>query len=441
MAEVTGAGGGRGARPWSPNRLTLPRGGRVVAFEERLFWAVFDRQECSREELRRLHEVSSATISRAVALLHERGLVSELPASSQGRGRRRGLLRVNPSLVKLLGLEIDFDRVTAVVVDATGGLLGRGARSVEARDGIQAILAPADEAIAEALRDAGVSGRAVRYLGVGHPGAFDLETGRCLIWAGAPAWTGTPVRSVLEQRYGWETVLDDRSRVYALAERRASPGDGRHPYALYVVAGTGVGAGIFIDGRLYRGASGGGTEIGHLVVDPSGPLCACGMRGCVEAYAAAAAILRGARQLPGADSPAGIDLAPAAYTVEEVARSARLGEPPAAATMERAAWALGSGIANAVQLLNPSLVVLAGRVARAGGRPMLERIEAIVRARCVPALARNLNFRLAPARKDIAAVGAALVAAEMAIEEALRERLYGRREPACPGRTRADASA
>ncbi len=394
---------------------------RVVEFEERLFWTIFDRQECSREELRRLHGVSPATVSRAVAILVEHGLVVEVLSAPEGRGRRRGLLRVNPSLVRLLGVEIDFDRVTAVVVDAAGNLLGRGARSCEAKEGIDAVLGPCDEAIEEALRDAGINARAVRYLGIGHPGAFDAEGEACLLWAGAPAWTGVPVRSVFERRYARKVALVDRSRAYALAERRASPPDGRHPYALYVIAGTGVGCGIFIDGRLYRGASGSGSEIGHIVVDPSGPRCECGRNGCVQAYAGSPAILRAAS--PGGESEA-------ERTVDDVAQAARLGDPLAAAAMGRAAWALGAGIANAVQLLNPSLVVLAGRVARGGGRPMLERVEAIVRQECVPTLVERLAFRLAPARKDIAAVGAALLAAEEAIQEVVCQRLYGARNRA-----------
>lgn len=415
MVDAVEPPGAAGARPRWLTRPGLRASSRVVEFEERLFWTIFDRQECSREELRRLHGVSLATVSRAVALLVENGLVVEELSTPGGRGRRRGLLRVNPSLVRLLGIEIDFDRVTAVLVDAAGNLLGRGARSCEAKEGIDAVLGPCDEAIEEALRDSGVTGRAVRHLGIGHPGAFDAEGEVCLLWAGAPAWTGVRVRSIFERRYGRKVALDDRSRAYALAERRASPSDGRHPYALYVIAGTGIGCGIFTDGRIYRGASGSGSEIGHTVVDPSGPRCECGRSGCVQAYAGAPAILGAAS--PGGESEAG-------RTVDDVVQAARLGDPLAAAAMERAAWALGAGIANAVQLLNPSLVVLAGRVARAGGGPMLERVEAIVRKECVPALVERLAFRLAPARKDIAAVGAALLAAEEAIQEVVCERLY-----------------
>ena len=178
--------------------------------------------------------------------------------------------------------------------------------------------------------------------------------------------------------------------------------------------------GVFLDGRLYRGASNGGGEIGHTAIDPNGPLCRCGNRGCVEAFAGTASILKFVRDALAAGASSSLR-APAGtvLTLRTVVAAAREGDAVALGALQRAAGALGTAVANTVQVLNPSLVVLCGELALAAGPEILEAVSGAVRAQCVETAADRVEIRLARPKKDISATGCALLAAEAEAERAL----------------------
>ncbi|HNY38825.1 MAG TPA: ROK family protein [Bryobacteraceae bacterium] len=228
-------------------------------------------------------------------------------------------------------------------------------------------------------------------------------------------------------RLWMEVTLDDRSRAIAIGERRAIREDCKHPDALYVNVGTGVGLGIFVGGQLYRGQAHAG-EVGHLTLDKNGPLCACGKKGCVEAYAAIPAVIRGVRGALAAGTASLIrDISlqyPGAATIEMVVAAAGKGDRVALSALQQAATGLGLGIAHAVLLLNPSLVALRGRLARIAGRHLVPAIRQTVRQQCSELTHGHFEIRLASAKKDVAAVGCALLAAEAEAAILVRESLY-----------------
>lgn len=395
--------------------------------EELMFWHVFDRHQCLRRDLADRFGLSGATISRTVSALLEKGLVVSALSGASRPGRKPQVLEINPKLANLLGVDIDLDRVMAVVTDMSGALLGRGAVRCNAEEGLAAAVGASRKAAELALADAGVEGCDIQHLGIAHPGDLDVERGVCVSWANAPAWKSTPIREAMQEAFQMKVTLDDRCRALALAERRTSPDDGRHPSAIYVHVGMGVGMGVFVDGRLYRGATGGGGEIGHTVIDPAGPLCKCGNRGCVEAYASIGAVQRFVREsLASASSPLIGALATDSageIPIEGIAAAARQGDRLAQAALERAATALGLGVANAIQILNPSLVVFTDRLARLAGERLLHTAVRIVRQRCVETASRKLEIRVSPPKKDISAIGSALLAAEAEAQRIVRTRL------------------
>jgi len=401
---------------------------RSHTFEEFVFWHIYDCQHCLRADLADRFGVSPATMSRAVALLLDSELVVETAAAGGGVGRKPHWLQVNPKLATLLGLEIDVDRVTAVVTDMSGLLLGRGAAQCDAHQGLEVVLRASQEAVRGALADSGVPRREIRHLGAGHPGDLDLNQGICTFWPSVRGWRNVPLRSALQEAFEMEVTIDDRSRALALGERRTSPEDGKHPNAIYVQVGTGICMGVFIDGRLYRGATLAGGEIGNLAIDFDGPLCDCGNKGCVESFATIGSILRYVRELlraEGSSRPQGTQLPDSNdLTIEIIAAAARRGDPVPLAALERAANAVGLGVANAVQILNPSLVVLCGRLTRAAGEYLIQAVRRTVQQRCVEMAKRCLEIRLSPPKKDISAVGCALLAAEAEAQRLVRLRLF-----------------
>lgn len=393
-------------------------------FEELLFWRIYDRPQCQRGDLAEHFGVSAATVSRAVAVLLEKDLVVETAADNAAPGRKPYLLQVNSRLATLLGLEIDVERVLAVVTDMAGVLLGRGAACCDAKDGIGAVLAACRLAAAAAMDDAGVHPSEIRHLGAGHPGHLDIGSGVCLYWANAPGWSGVPVRDSLADGFGIQVTLDDRSRALALGERRTSPEDWQHSTAIYISAGSGIGMGIFIDGRLFRGGNQRGGEIGHTLIDPNGPLCNCGSRGCVEAYAGTGAILRRAGESLDAGASTLLDRNKP-LTIEAVVSAARQGDRACAAALDAACRAIGVAVANLVQILNPTLVVLCNKLARLAGDPLRECVTRAIASQCAIPGSRPAEVRVSPPKKDIAAVGCALLAAEAEAQRVVRKRLFG----------------
>jgi predicted NBD/HSP70 family sugar kinase len=391
--------------------------------EDLIFWYVFDRPSCLRNDLGHQFAISLATVSRAVSALLDHGLLVETSSAVAAPGRKPQSLGINPKLAVLLGLDIQLDGVLAVVTDMAGTLLGRGAVRCNADQGVDAVLRASLKAADAALDDAEIPRAQIQHLGVGHSGDLDIKNGVCVSWANAPNWKSVPIRDLLSRTFGLDVTIDDRSRALALAERRTSPGDWEHSEAIYIVCAFGVGMGFFVDGRLYRGASQGGGEIGHTVIDPNGPACRCGSRGCLEAYAGTVSILRYVRDALGTGAVSSLRSTPdPELTLRVVAAAAHKGDALALASIERAAKALGTAVANTVQVLNPSLVVLCGELARGAGAEILEAVKRAVEAQCVETAARRVEIRLARPKKDISAIGCALLAAEAEAERVLRAR-------------------
>ncbi len=395
--------------------------------EESLFWEILYGHQTVRSELARLFNVSAPTISRSANILIAKHLIRETGSTSSSRGRRPAVLQVNPELAHVAGIEIDRDRIIAVVTDMGGNLLGRGAIAASARNPVRRTLLDCRKALRIAWADAGGRSISIARVGVGLGGTLDVENGLCMDWVGVPHWRRVNLLGALRETLDAEITLDDRARALALAQHLLWPENRRHRSAIYVQIGTGIGAGIFMNGRMLRGATMAGGEIGHIVIDRNGPLCACGRRGCVEAFASLGATMARVRQ--GFEKGVNTSLrdmvkSPAQLTLELIVSAARNGDPLARTALTEAGDALGIGIANAVQLLNPSLVVLAGKFAGAASDFFLEAVTSAVRDQCFETIARGLEIRVAQFRKDIAPVGCALLASLDVASEFIQRALF-----------------
>jgi glucokinase len=174
-----------------------------------------------------------------------------------------------------------------------------------------------------------------------------------------PGWRGFPLRARLAAELGGPVRLHNDAICLAVAEHWRGAAVG-HPHALGMVVSTGVGGGLVLGDRVVDGATGNAGHVGHVVVDPDGPLCPCGNRGCLEIVASGPAIARDAVER-GWRPPPGV---PA--SARELAAAARAGEPLAAAAFDRAGRMLGLGVATAVTLTDVSVVAIGGGVAQAG---------------------------------------------------------------------------
>ena len=289
----------------------------------------------------------------------------------------------------VIGIDVGGTMLKGGVCDR-GAAIVHGERRRTARDDAEAlvdgIVALAGDLAAEGRRRFGADG--VAGIGLAVPGLVDETRGVALRAVNLP-WRDLALAAVVGARLGLPALLSHDVRAAAAAEAALGAGRASDDF-LFVAIGTGIGAAIVHGGRPFLGAHGRAGELGHVVVEPDGPPCGCGARGCLEAIASAAAIERGYAAADGGRSGgegageavdegdgAGAD---ARASGREVAALAQAGDPVASEVWARAARALGAALSDAVALLDPGLVVVGGGLAEAGAQ-LLDPVAAELAAR------------------------------------------------------------
>ena len=302
-----------------------------------------------------------------------------------------------------VGVDVGGTKVVALRIDATGHELARASHATPADDmdaTLQTLVATSREVTSE---DA---------IGIGVAAAGMVEWGKGVLrYAPNLAWRDAAIADIVGGALHVPVVVDNDCTAGAFGELQAGAARG-FSHVLYVGVGTGIGGGLVLDGSVYRGAHGFAAEVGHIVVDPDGPVCGCGNRGCWETVASGSAITRegraAARDHPALAALAGGD--PDAVTGQIVVEAAREGDPLARGIVERVGRRLGEGLAGLANVLDPELIVVGGGVAGAGDllldparQTFADRIEGAAYRPEVPIVEAALG-------SDSAAVGAALLA-------------------------------
>lgn len=306
-----------------------------------------------------------------------------------------------------IGVDVGGSKILAVRAARDGTILDRAEDATPADD--------QDATMAKLIEAAGtlMTGEVVA-VGVGGAGMVDVANG-VLRYAPNLAWRDLPIAERMRSALGVPCQLDNDANVAAYAEYRFGAGRG-YRHLLLVTVGTGIGGGIITDGRLFRGAHGFAAEIGHIVVEPLGPLCGCGNHGCWEQVASGRAIGRlgreAAREVPRSriGRLAGGD--PDAVTGVTVTRAALEDDPTAVGILGTVGTRLGIGIAGLVNVLDPQVVVVGGGAIAAGDLLLeparvafLDTVEGPAWRPAVPIVAAQLG-------PDAGAVGAAALALE-----------------------------
>ena len=290
-----------------------------------------------------------------------------------------------------LGLDLGGSKLLAVVVRSDGTLVDRERLSTGRATSPERAIGLAVQA-ASALRSRGAGFSAA---GLGFPGLVDHTRGLVRSSVMLDGWKDVPLADHLARALGVPCAVDNDAHTAALAELdlRGAERDARGT-VLFVFVGTGIGGALAIDGRLHRGAGGFAGEIGNTSIDHAGATCWCGRRGCLNTLASGSAI--------SAQLPAGITLA----------EGWRTGHPGVIPAVERAAHSLGVGIGNAINLLNPGLVVLGGGIAELGAR-YLQAVASAAAREAFSESAASCRFELARAGYEAGALGAALMARDL----------------------------
>ncbi len=301
----------------------------------------------------------------------------------------------------LLGLDFGGTKHTAGVIAADNGS-ERAWRAKErvfsppganARYDIQTMFQLAHQLLA---------GDQAAAIGVSFGGPVNADTGVVRLSHHVPGWENTPLRDLLEKEFGAPAQVDNDANVAALGEHRFGAGKG-FDSLMYITVSTGVGGGWILNNRPWRGSDGMAGEIGHTVVDPGGPLCLCGKRGCVERLASGPYMAQDAREALNKEPEKSrgqtlLRLAkgnPDAITGQMISLAAEQGDELAQDLLERSAWALGVGIGNAANLVNPQRFILGGGVTKSGAH-FWESVRRTARSTALP----EVQFEILPTHLD-----------------------------------------
>jgi glucokinase len=315
----------------------------------------------------------------------------------------------------ILGVDIGGTKIAAGLVSREGTILKQIRKPMVANStaeaGLDAVVNAIDEMTSLTAAEGGFTS-----IGICAPGPLDPRTGVILNPPNVPCWRNFPVGQKLTERYGQRVKVDKDSNAAALAETRWGAARGYH-YVFYITLGTGIGTGLVLDGRVYRGNTGAAGEGGHMTIDPHGPICGCGKPGCIEILAAGPAIGARARAKIAAEPSRGpkmVELAkgnPASVASEHVAQAYAAGDPLAREVLEETIELLTAWLSNIVDLLDPDILVIGGGVAQML-QPFFGELKQGLLRWCVNPHVADIPLVLAHYRSDAGIAGGAALCVE-----------------------------
>jgi glucokinase len=308
-----------------------------------------------------------------------------------------------------VGIDIGGTKIAAGVLDRDMGILAVCTTKEHAGRPPAEVVSAVERVYRAMLEQAGISPGELAGVGLSFAGHTHGEQGVVLTSSNLPAWDRMPLRDVVAGRLGQLVLLDNDANLGALAEHRYGAGRGSKDM-VYATFSTGIGMGIIVDGKLYRGCTGTAGEIGHTVVVADGRRCSCGKRGCLMAYACGLALRDRAWECIQAGKETALrDLAwddPQLITGELISQVALKGDPVARGLIISAGRYLGIGLATIVQVLNPEVIVIGGGLTNIG--PMLlDPCTESLRQNIHPVLWGTGRIVLGQFQQDVSVIGAA----------------------------------
>jgi predicted NBD/HSP70 family sugar kinase len=362
------------------------RSGSLESLRERNRLRVIDalreRGAVSRADVARQTGLSRSTVSSLVAELQAEGLVVEREFAAAPRGPEGGrppvLIALDESAGALVGIDFGHRHARVAVSDLSFTVLAERTTEIDVDTAGRVALDLAAGLVCELLDEAGVDRARVLAAGIGIPGPLDRRSGLIQSRGILPSMDGIDTVAEMQDRLDLPVHLDNDANIGALGESTFGAGEGAAVMA-YLRLSAGIGAGLVIGGRPFRGAHGVAGEIGHVLVDPQGPICRCGNRGCLETVASGPALLRLVQASRDEE-----------LTVKRMIELARDGDAGCRRAIADAGQVVGGVVAGLVNLFSPEMVVIGGDLGDAGDL-LLEPLREAVRRDALPAAATDLK--------------------------------------------------
>jgi predicted NBD/HSP70 family sugar kinase len=362
------------SEPGSPSELRASN-------RERLTALLRSNGPMTQADLARASGLSPATVSSIARELREDGWLEDY--TSHGRG---AVLTLSRSAGMAIGIDFGHKHVRVAIADLGHTVLAETVEPLDVDHAADEGIALAGRIVRRLLDEVGATPDHVTGVGMGLPGPLRRDTGEVGDSAILPGWIHRRPAELMEAELGLPVLVENDANLGALAEIVWGAGRGCSD-VVYVKVASGVGAGLVLDNRIYRGFGGTAGEIGHLTINETGPVCRCGNRGCLEVYAGAEGLLEPLRRPSGGPS-----------TVRAAIKMAADGDVGAQRVISDAGRALGLAVAGVCNLLSPQLVIVGGELVQAGDvllNPVREivRRSAVASARQTPITAGVLGDR------------------------------------------------
>ncbi|SMD24952.1 ROK family protein [Kibdelosporangium aridum] len=336
-----------------------------------LLWLVRTGRANSRAELQDLTGLARSTVGHRLDALRTAGFLRTDGVHASGGGRPPARLEFNNDHGLVLAADLGATHARVAVFDLAGAVLAETAAPLRIADGPDQILTWTSEQFHALLSEAGRDAAQVRGIGVGVPGPVEFNTGVVHQPPIMPGWDGYPIAEHLRAKWRVPVIVDNDANVMAFGEYVTQYPD--CPSLVLVKIATGIGAGLVLEGAVYRGIDGGAGDIGHVRVDASSEArCMCGALGCLAALASGTAL---AQRLPAAGSREFVELV-------------RAGNPNAVELARQAGRLVGEVLSTVVCLVNPQVLVIAGDLAET---QFVAGVREVLYQRALPRATRNLD--------------------------------------------------
>lgn len=372
-----------------------------------LLWT---EREISRADLSRRTGLSRSTISAIVNDLLETGLVRESHSGVSTGGRRPIMLEFQDEASFIVGLELGATHISCVLTDLRCKVRACWSASVPGREQPVVALEKMVTAVRSVLDAGSVDLSQVLGIGVAVPSPVDSNRPGELLPLLVPKWQGYNIETHLEAAFSRPVFVDNDANLGALAELWWTAGPAVRNLA-YIKVATGIGAGLIIGGRVFRGSSGIAGEIGHTAIDASGARCECGLNGCLTTFIGTNFLLQSAADYARSSGSS----RPVPKSLDELVDAALAGEPIAAELIRYTGQRLGIGVANMLNLLNPDTVVLGGGITRAGDL-LVDAVRKTVGQMSLAESISHADIRVTALDEWGIAVGAATLVLESALQ-------------------------
>jgi glucokinase-like ROK family protein len=400
---------------WLGQAESLPNRDFITSSEKRLIDLVRKHGDFTKADLSVYTDFSRTKITTCIDSLINKEIIITNQATEYSGGRRSKTYGLNGKLGLVAGVDIGATSIDLGIADFSGKLLVRYSESASIKDGPIKVLGRVCTLLERLLHENGLDAGKMKGIGIGVPGPVDFSVGALVSPPIMPGWDSYPIIQTVQQWFPTaNVVVDNDVNVMAMGEINQGAGRGVDNL-IFIKIGTGIGAGIVCEGKIYRGFRGCAGDIGHIGVNKSGPVCHCGNRGCLETVAAGPAIAD--RALLAAQAGKSSILLKhyeengMILRAEDVGDAAREGDAIAIEVIRESGQYIGDVLASLVNFYDPQMIVIGGGVSNLGNL-LLSSIRQAVLQRSTPLATRDLQIVFSEIGADAGVLGAVSLATE-----------------------------